>query len=327
MVRRRRSMPWLLLAAIFAAGCAGDGERADTVTEPIEGPRIRVLGTVQDGGLPHAACTCERCEAARVDPTRRRHVASLAILLPDSGKVFLIDATPDLREQLMQVRDLGEHPDGRVDRAPVDGVLLTHAHIGHYTGLAFFGFEAVHTSDLPVHCTARMAEFLSSNGPWDQLVRLGNIRPLPFEPGRAVPLGDGVEVTPLLVPHRDEYADTVGFVIAGPRSRVLYVPDTAPWEQWERPLTEVLDGIDVALLDGAFYSMDELPGRDVGSTGHPLVVSTMDLLQSRVDRGGLRVLLTHLNHSNPALDPDSPERAEMRERGFEVLAEGLDLPL
>jgi pyrroloquinoline quinone biosynthesis protein B len=322
---RGRILP-LLAIPLVALGCSPGSEPGSNTEASIVGPRIRVVGTVQDGGLPHAACTCARCEAARHAPARRRRVASLAILLPEEGQVFLIDATPDIREQIMDLRDVGEHPSGKVDRSPVDGVLLTHAHIGHYTGLTFFGFEAVHTRELPVYCTARMAEFLRTNGPWDQLVRIGNVALKEIVPGRAVPLGSGVEVTPILVPHRDEYADTVGFLIAGPRSRVLYVPDTAPWPSWERPVTEWLEGVDVALLDGAFYSLDELPGRDVTTTGHPLIVDTMDLLEPQV-RGGLSVFLTHLNHSNPALDPRSEERAAMRARGFEVLAEGQELPL
>ncbi|NIS30268.1 MAG: MBL fold metallo-hydrolase, partial [Actinobacteria bacterium] len=88
---------------------------------------------------------------------------------------------------------------GRVDRAPVDGIFLTHAHLGHYTGLAFFGFEAVHTKDLPVHATPAMADYLRSNGPWNQLVEIGNIRLVESDPSRPVELGQGVSVTPLRV--------------------------------------------------------------------------------------------------------------------------------
>jgi pyrroloquinoline quinone biosynthesis protein B len=293
----------------------------------VEGARIRVVGTVQDGGLPHAACGCERCEAARRDPARRRRVAALAVVLPASGRVLLVDATPDVREQLDLVRDLRRAPPGRVDRAPVDGVLLTHAHMGHYLGLAFFGFEAVHTRDLRVHATPRLAGFLRANAPWDQLARLGNVTLVEHPPGAEFPLGDGVTAGVVPVPHRDEYSDTVGYLFAGPRARVLYVPDTDGWERWQPPLAERLRGVEVAILDGTFYSPAELPGRDVGAIGHPLVTRTMDLLQPLVDAGGLRVYFTHLNHSNPALDPISPERREIERRGFAVLEEGLEIAL
>jgi pyrroloquinoline quinone biosynthesis protein B len=281
---------------------------------------------VQDGGLPHAACSCVRCEAARKDPSRKRHVASLALIASDPPSVFLIDATPDLRDQLHAIRDLRSRPAGRTDRKPVDGLLLTHAHIGHYLGLAFFGFEAVSTKDLPVYASPRMAAFLRDNGPWSQLVRLENVSIREIRSGEAFDLPGGIRVTPLQVPHRDEYTDTLGFVVRGERSRVLYVPDTDSWRAWPTSIVDVVRDVDVALLDGTFYSAGELPGRDVTKIGHPLVLETMDLLEPLV-KSGKRVFFTHLNHSNPALDPASPERKAMEARGFRVLEEGQEIPL
>ena len=285
-----------------------------------------MLGTVQDGGLPHAACGCPRCEAARRDPARKRNVASLALIAGEPPSVFLIDATPDLRDQLHAIRDLRKAPAERTDRMPVDGVLLTHAHIGHYLGLAFFGFEAVSTKDLPVYASERMAAFLRDNGPWSQLVGLENIAIREIRPGEPFDLPGGLRVTPLLVPHRDEYTDTLGFVVKGPRATLLYVPDTDAWKAWTVPLPDVLRDVDVALLDGTFYSAGELPGRDVTKIGHPLMTETMDLLEPWV-KSGKHVFFTHLNHSNPALDPTSSERKAIEARGFHVLEEGQELPL
>jgi pyrroloquinoline quinone biosynthesis protein B len=286
-----------------------------------------VLGTAQDGGLPHASCRCERCAAAGRDPHRRRRVSSLAIHLPTVDRTYLIDATPDVREQLDAVHDWLGRADGGVDRSPLSGVLLTHAHIGHYTGLAFFGREAVHTSRLPVYCSSRMAGFLRTNGPWSQLVAIGNIALEPVEPGARLPLAEGVEVEIVPVPHRQEYSDTLGFLIRGPSASLLYVPDTDAWEAWDPPLVERLQGVDVAILDGTFYSPDELPGRDMASIGHPLITTSMDLLQPLVAEGELRVYFTHLNHSNPALEPDGPERKTIEARGFRILDEGQLFPL
>ena len=290
-----------------------------------------MLGTVQDGGLPHAACSHELCERARRDPTTERRVASLAIVLPGRGEVYLVDATPDLPEQLAALDDVRRTPpsrsEGRVDRDPVDGIFLTHAHVGHYLGLAYLGYEAIHTRDLPVWATPRMAEFLRTNGPWSQLVTLGNIALRELPPGAEVELGDRVRVRAVPVPHRDEYADTVGFRIEGPSSTVLYVPDTDSWDAWGGRLARELDGVDVALLDGTFYSAAELPGRDVSKIGHPLITDTLERLGGSVEAGELRVLFTHLNHSNPALGAGTEERLEIEARGFEVLAEGWELPL
>ena len=309
------------LVCLLCFFMAATGARAQD-----EGPRLRVLGTAQDGGIPHAACTCRRCEAAREDPARRRLIASLALIVPgeDERRVYLVDATPDIRDQLEALRDVRDAPAGRVDRDPVDGVLLTHAHLGHYLGLAFFGFEAVSTSEMPVHCTPAMAEYLRTNGPWDQLVRLENIALSSHRVGEPFDLA-GVRITPIKVPHRDEYSDTVAYRFEGPQRTVLYLPDTEPWRTWEAPLPDpvsIFDGVDVLIVDGSFYSPDELPGRAVSSIGHPLMTETMDLLEQRVQAGELAVFFTHLNHSNPALEPDSDALEEIDRRGFHVLGDG-----
>ncbi len=367
--RRRRQVLTIALLAALSAGCRGGGElpggagggdpaaravdheagggqvgggeaagAAAGEPAPTDGsaelrepaPFVRALGTVQDGGLPHAACSCLRCDTARRDPAARRLVASLALVLPSSGEVYLFDATPDLREQLDRLADVRPGAAaGRVDRAPVSGVFLTHAHVGHYLGLAFFGYEAVHAPGLPVWASRRMAGFLRANGPWSQLVELGNVELRELEPGRPVELAGGVRVVPFAAPHRDEYADTLGFRIEGPRRSLIYLPDTDSWAAWETAAgglhpAELIGGVDVALLDGTFYSPDELPGRSVGAIGHPLIPRTMELLAGL---DATRVLFTHLNHSNPALEPGSTARRAIEAAGFAVLAEGEEFAL
>ncbi len=168
-----------------------------------QAPRVVVLGTAQDGGMPHTGCEHAACAAARKDPKLARRVASLAIHVPASGRTFLVDATPDLPAQIQKVHTFRPFPEGKTDRAPFDGVLLTHAHLGHYVGLAHFGFESLNTKDLPVHVSPRMAEYLRTNGPWSQLVRLGNVKLQEFQPGGWFSLGDGISVKPFAVPHRD----------------------------------------------------------------------------------------------------------------------------
>ena len=319
---------WL---GLVLAGCGSD-ESQPVLSEPVaatppSGPYLKVLGTVQDGGLPHAGCTGTRGPAAQRDPDLRRHVASLALVLPTGGEVYLFDATPDLREQLHMLVDSDTGTLGKVDRHPVDGVFLTHAHIGHYLGLAFFGYEAIHSTRMPVFSSPRMAEFLRLNGPWSQLVELENIELVELDLDVPRPLGDGVSVTAVRAPHRDEYADTLGFIVAGAARRVLYLPDTDSWVAWETPFLELAAQIDVAVVDGTFYSTDELPGRRVEEIGHPLITTSMDLLQDLVDTGGIEVYFTHLNHSNPALDHDSLARRTLESRGFYVLEEGQRIAL
>ncbi len=319
-----RALRVLLALALGLAGWAA------AQSSPLrDAPFLRAVGTVQDGGLPHAGCTCARCSRARSDPAFRRRVASLALIDPrqEPPAVFLIDATPDLPEQLEALADVRRAPAGGVDRRPLAGILLTHAHIGHYLGLAFLGYEVLHVRGLPVWATPRMAGFLRANGPWSQLVTKGEIELRETTPGAAVELAPDLRVRSFAVPHRDEYSDTVGYVIEGPGKRVLYVPDTDRWETWQPPLLERLAGVDVAILDGTFYSPDELPGRSITEIGHPLITVTMDLLGERVSNGALTVYFTHLNHSNPALDPESEAAAEIGRRGFAVLAEGQQVDL
>ncbi len=289
------------------------------------GPRVVVLGMAQDGGLPQIGCDCSHCAAARRNPALARHVASLAIHVPKTDHVYLVDATPDLPAQIEMIHAFHHHPQGKTDRAPVEGVLLTHAHIGHYLGLAQFGFESLSTKNLPVWASPRMAAYLRANGPWSQLVRLDNIALREFQPGQAFELEPGITVQPIQVPHRDEYSDTMAFLVRGPQKTLLYVPDTDAWTTWPKPLTEVLrdEKVDIALLDGTFYSADELPDRDVTKIKHPLITATMDLLEPLVKSGKLRVYFTHLNHSNSAFEPGGAAAKAIAARGFGVVAEGV----
>ncbi|HEV2855697.1 MAG TPA: MBL fold metallo-hydrolase [Thermoanaerobaculia bacterium] len=302
---------------------------APAVSPGTAGPRVVVLGIAQDGGMPQTGCDCSNCSLARRNPSFARHVASLAIDFPKTDHVYLVDATPDLPEQVEKIHAFRAHPEGKVDRAPVDGVLLTHAHMGHYLGLAHFGFESLNTKNIPVWVSPRMAEYLKNNGPWSQLVRLGNVALREFQPGQPFDLEEGVSVKPLQVPHRDEYTDTMAFLIRGPKKTLLYVPDTDSWKVWPKPLTDVLaeEKVDVALLDATFYSPDELPDRDITKVKHPLITQSMDLLEPWVKSGKLRVYFTHLNHSNPAFDPNGAARRAIEARGFRVLAEDEELGL
>ena len=295
---------------------------------PPPAPRVVVLGMAQDGGMPQTGCDCTHCSAARRNPALARHVASLAIVVPQKAPktdhVYLVDATPDLPAQIEMIHTFRHHPAGKVDRAPVDGVLLTHAHIGHYLGLAHFGFESLNTKNIPVWASPRMAAFLRANGPWSQLVRLENIAIREFQPGQPFDLEETVSIKPIQVPHRDEYSDTMAFIIRGPNRTILYVPDTDTWKTWPKPLPDVLrdEKVDFALLDGTFYSPDELPDRDVTKIKHPLITTTMDLLEPLVKVGKLKVWFTHLNHSNPAYEPNGAARKAIEGRGFRVVGEG-----
>ena len=125
------------------------------------------------------------------------------------------------------------------------------------------------TQKMPVWAMPRMRAFLTENGPWSQLVELENIVLSPAE--APVPL-NGVTVTAHVVPHRDEFSETVAFEIRGPENALLYLPDVDKWSRMEPGVETLISRVDIALLDGTFFDANELPGRDMSEIPHPFVV-------------------------------------------------------
>jgi pyrroloquinoline quinone biosynthesis protein B len=313
--------PALLALVVASLACAPASTPSPVSAET--GPFLLVLGIAQDGGYPQAGCEKECCRPAWEEPSRRRDVASVAVVDPGEGRGWMVDATPDFRGQLRALTRAGS-PEGGIE---LEGILLTHAHAGHYTGLLHLGREVMGAGRVPVWAMPRLRAFLEGSGPWSQLVELGNIELRPLEKGRAVELTAGVAATPFLVPHRDEYSETIGLWIEGPRRRVLYIPDIDKWERWDLPLEESLAEADVALLDGTFFDEGELPGRDMSEIPHPFIVETMERLSSLPRSEREKVRFTHLNHTNPALASGSAARETLESAGFRVARQGERIPL
>lgn len=252
--------------------------------DPLLDWQLVVLGIAQDAGIPHLGCHEALCESIRAGQRKPERVASVGLVNRTLQKAYLFDATPDFVSQVHSLTG------GKVP----DAIFLTHAHIGHYTGLMYLGRESIDASHVPVYGTDRMATFLRSNGPWSLLVTRENIVVQVIEPGRAVDLGDGIRVTAYPVPHREEFSDTVGYLIEGPRKKALFIPDIDQWQKWGRSIREMTDRVDVALLDGTFGAADEIPGRAITDIPHPLIPQTRELLR------GTRaaVWFIHLNHTN-----------------------------
>lgn len=301
---------WLLIALLLPAIAA-----ADEVF-------IEVLGVAQDAGLPQANCYRPHCMRAWKNPELRRRATSIAVIDREQGKKYLFEATPDMREQLFDLHRAA--PDGDY---LLDGVFLTHAHIGHYAGLMHFGREAAGTYGVPVYAMPRLKEFLSSNGPWDQLVRLENIRLEGLSDAKPVELGPNLRVTPFLVPHRDEYSETVGFRIEGPNRSAVFIPDIDKWDMWDTDVRDVVRSVDYALLDATFFRDGELGGRDMSKIRHPFVTESMDLFGEFDQEDRARVIFIHMNHTNPLLFDGSAEQADVEQRGFRFAREGMRLEL
>ncbi len=318
----------LAIAAAAAAtigGChAGpEAEDAQPMALPPDEPFVVVLGIAQDAGFPQAACRKVCCAEAWGDPSRRRHPASLAIVDPEAGR-FVIDCTPDFPEQLRLLDAVAPPSGGGV---ALDGVLLTHAHIGHYTGLVHLGREVTGSQGVPVWAMPRMAAFLREAGPWSQLVELENVVLRPLVDGEAVPLTGRITATPFLVPHRDELSETVGFRIEGPRRSVVWLPDIDKWDRWGTPIEDVIAGADLAYLDATFFADGEIPGRPMELIPHPFVSESIARFASLSATERAKVRFVHLNHTNPALDPDSEAAGHIRAAGHRVAIQGEREPL
>ncbi len=277
----------------------------------------RVLGIAQDGGVPQAGCRGACCRRALQHPRLRRRAACAAIVDRKSCARWMIDATPDFREQLAHLDRVFPVP-----RSPgLAGIFLTHAHAGHYAGLWHLGREALGARGVPLLAMPRMRSFLRRQAPWELLVRLGHVRLRALRADAPVALGPGLAVTPVAVPHRGEYSETVAFRVEGPRRSVLWLPDIDSWGAWNRSLEEVVRGVDAAYLDGTFFADGELGGRDMREVPHPRITETMERLAAlpRLDRRRVRFL--HLNHTNPALR-DGRERRKILRAGFRLAEEG-----
>ncbi len=267
---------------------------------------VLLLGAAQDGGFPQAGCYCVNCMAARQGELPAQAVVSLALIDRVNQRSWLIDATPDLPAQLHRLHEFAP-------TCPLAGIFLTHAHIGHYTGLIHLGREVMNTQQLPLYATRSLCTYLEQNGPWSQLVRIGNIALHPLALDQSLPINPTCALQPIPVPHRNEYSDTVAFLIHGAHKRLFYCPDIDRWEAWGHDLRPFLKDVDLALLDGTFFSAQELPGRDLRQIPHPLVGDTVE----RVAGSPCKVYFIHLNHSNPLLRP-GPERQWLETQGCAV---------
>ncbi len=305
---------------MFALPATAAGPASPTESGvPPTAPYLIVLGIAQDGGAPQAGYPAE---PGWHDPARRRLATSLAVVDPASGGRWLFDATPDFPEQLQR---LDEAAPSQAARPGLSGIFLTHAHIGHYTGLMYLGKEVLGAKDVPVYAMPRMSRFLTDNGPWQQLVRLNNIALKPLSPGEAVRLTDGLKVTPILVPHRQEYSEVVGFRIEGPKASVLFIPDIDSWAQWDAQGTRIEDEIakvDVAYLDGTFFANGEIPGRDMSGFPHPFISASLARFAALPAKERAKIRYIHLNHTNAALWPESAERGLVNQSGSQVAEEG-----
>ena len=287
-----------------------------TYSQTSESDYIQVLGIVQDAGYPHIGCEKDCCKA--VSPGDY-FVSCLGLVDKTNNKRYLFDATPDIHNQLNLLEKFS-------DANLVDGIFLTHAHIGHYTGLMYLGREGLGGKNIMVYALKRMSKFLTKNGPWDQLVKLNNISIQTISNKEFVKLSENIFVIPIRVPHRDEYSETVGYKIIGKSKKILFIPDIDKWDEWKKSIIEEVKLVDYAFIDGTFYNGTEL-NIDMKEIPHPSIEETLQLFSNQPVAERNKIYFIHINHTNPILTNKNGIKDMVEGLGFNIAQRGLKFKL
>ena len=277
-----------------------------------ESDYVQILGIVQDAGYPHIGCEKDCCEIVKPGDY---FVSCIGLVDKANNKRYLFDATPDMDNQ---INLLEKFPNGKL----IDGIFLTHAHIGHYTGLMYLGREGLGGNKIKVYALKRMAAFLRNNGPWDQLIKLKNINIQTISNKNFIKLSKNILVIPIKVPHRDEYSETVGYKIIGETKKMLFIPDIDKWNEWEKDIVEEIKLVDYALIDGTFYNGLELD-RDMSEIPHPSIEETLELFLNQPVSERNKIYFIHINHTNPILTNKNGVKDLIESYGFNVAKRGL----
>ena len=280
---------------------------------------ISILGTVQDGGIPHLGCEKSCCKDSFERGFSNKRVVSLGISDLKENKNYLIEASPDISYQLNDFLKNG--------KKNLHGIFITHAHIGHYSGLINFGKEVLNSSKMPLYLMPKMTEFISSNGPWSQLVEQKNVELKKIFNEKEEKLTNDLSIIPLRVPHRDEYSETVGFKIIGPKKSALFIPDIDKWEKWDKSIKKLITQVDYAFLDGTFYDAQEINNRDISEIPHPFIIESLKLFEDLNKLNRNKIYFIHLNHTNPANNKKSKAYKLIISKGLNVAQEGSNFEL
>lgn len=277
---------------------------------------ITVLGIAQDAGYPHINCENACCADYYSGKESKKLVSCLGVVDLIAKQKYIFDATPDFTEQ-SQILKTDHLDNGNI----IDGVFLTHAHIGHYTGLMYLGFEALGGSEVPVYVMPRMKGYLETSGPWSQLVTFNNIELREQKHDSTMQLTNQLKVTPFLVPHRDEYSETVGYKIEGRNKSALFIPDIDKWQSWERNIIEEVKKVDYAFVDASFFRDGELD-RDMSKIPHPFTTQTTTLFKNEDLKTKNKIHFIHFNHSNPTIKDTHRLKDSIHALGFRFAKEG-----
>jgi pyrroloquinoline quinone biosynthesis protein B len=291
-----------------------------TTTIYTQSEYIYILGNTQDAGMPHIGCKHKFC-LDNFTKYEEHYVTSISVVNQEKKKYILFEATPDITHQLNYLKN-----NIFQEFLLPESIYITHAHIGHYTGLMYFGREALGSKNLLVKVLPKMSNFLKTNGPWSQLVNLNNIQIQNIKFDTSNSELSNIDVTPIKVPHRDEYSETAGYIIKGKSKKALFIPDIDKWDKWDKKLIDIVKDFDYLLLDATFYNSKEI-NRDISEIPHPLVSETINLLNSLNKENKSKVYFIHMNHTNSMLNPNSDLSKYITKQGFNIARLGQKLYL
>jgi len=311
---------YILFFTLFILSCTKEKSTEKIIVEKPEQKKIIkntslvLLGTIQDAGSPQIGCEKDCCKDLFENPDYTRQVISLGLIDKQNNRTYLFDATPDIKTQMKM---LSKYNSG-VHKELTDGIFLTHAHIGHYAGLMYLGKESMSSKNVTVYAMPKMKTFISDNGPWSQLVKSENIKLSEIQNEETVQLSDKINVTPILVPHRDEYSETVGYRIKGPNKSALFIPDIDKWEKWDKNIIDEIKKVDYAFLDATFYSGKEIDSRDISQIPHPFIIESLEKFKHLSKEEKNKIIFIHFNHTNPVINSNSEESKTVIEQGYRI---------
>jgi pyrroloquinoline quinone biosynthesis protein B len=307
--------------------------------------RIVVLGAAAGGGVPQWNCGCAVCQAARTGPTGIQSTQASIAISADGEHWFLINASPDLRQQLVVTQQL--HPKaGQLRHSPICGVILTNSEIDAVAGL----LSMREGSPFTIYAHPRVLSILKANSIFNVLSET-NVKRQPiaideaFEPELPDGSPSGIEIVPFAVPGKgawylegkahpagdDGAGDTLGLRI-GDKASGKHLYFLAACAEVTPELKQRLAGASLVFFDGTVWRDDELIAAGLGAKtgqamGHIAMSGENGAIAALADLGIDRKIFLHINNSNPALLQDSAERKTAERAGWEIPADGMEITL
>jgi len=273
---------------------------------------LYVLGTSQDAGYPQVGCKEACCQAAWDNPELKKFPSSIAIINEKAKKYWLIDITPEVKTQIQMIDQFD---------CSLEGIFITHAHIGHYMGLINLGLEVMNLKNIPVYVMPLMKNFIIQNTFLNQLVENNNIKLSLITDGVDININNHFSIKAFDVPHRNELSETVGYRIMGEEKSAIYIPDIDSWHGFEENLFKLINDNDILFLDGTFYEKSEVKKRDIAKIPHPEISNTMKILSKLSDKDKQKIHFIHFNHTNDAIREGSPAYNAIIDSRFSISKE------